>query len=127
MSFGWKRNFMMIENQLDFHFLRSNARKDGTQSSGDRSNSDVHQSNDNLQSSFNSSRIWKPWEFCVVTYPSYESQEEIEKSEAGSEDPDVDHGDEGENQSPNQSQGNSQKSREDFVEPFLGLAEQDKR
>ena len=57
MSFGCKRNFMMIENQLDFHFLRSNARKDGTQSSGDRSNSDVHQSNDNLQSSFNSSRI----------------------------------------------------------------------
>ena len=33
--------------------------------------------------------------YFLQTYPSYESQNEIEKSEAGSEDPDVDHGDEG--------------------------------
>lgn len=59
---------------LDFHFLWSNAREDGTQRQSHRGNSNVHQSNDN---------------------PSYESQNEIEKSEAGSEDPDVDHGDEG--------------------------------
>ena len=82
---------------LDFHFLWSNAREDGTQRQSHWGNSNVHQSNDNLQSSFNSvSHFWKLWENSFLqTYPSYESQNEIEKSEAGSEDPDVDHGNEG--------------------------------
>ena len=74
MSFWWdvkETSLKLLEDfLLDFHFLWSNTREDGTQRQSHRGNSNVHQSNDNLQSSFNSvSHFWKLWEnsFCKLT------------------------------------------------------------
>ena len=74
MSFWWdvkETSLKLLEDfLLDFHFLWSNAREDGTQRQSHWGNSNVHQSNDNLQSSFNSvSHFWRLWEnsFCKLT------------------------------------------------------------
>ena len=66
--------------------------------------------------------MWK----ITNTHPFDNGHFEVEYLEEGSGDPDVDDGDEGEDEGPDQGHGDGQEGRADPVQPQLGLAEQDK-
>ena len=61
----------------------------------------------------------------VVTYPSNNGNSKFEKSENGGKDPDVDDGDDGEDEAPHDGGRKGQDGGKETVEPELGVAEQD--
>ena len=61
----------------------------------------------------------------VVTYPSNNGNSKFEKSENGGKDPDVDDGDDGEDEAPHDGGRKGQDGGKEAVEPELGVAEQD--
>ena len=60
----------------------------------------------------------------LETHPSDEEDAEVEEPEEGRADPDVDHGDEGEDERPEEGAGNGDQRREQPVEPALRLREE---